>query len=132
MQNDERAIREVISTWMSATRAGDIDTVLRLMTDDVIFLQPGQPPMDKAGFAKAAKPQSEGAMKFEGHSDIQEIKVLGDWAFMWTKLKVTVTPAGGATMTRSGTTLSVLRKENGKWKLARDANLLGPPEKQDA
>lgn len=129
MHSDEQAIREMISKWMSATQAGDIDVVLDLMTDDVVFLQPGQPPMDKAGFAKAAQPQAAGAMKFEGHSDIQEIKVLGDWAFIRTRLDVKVTPAGAATMTRSGHTLSVLRKENGRWQLARDANLLGPPSK---
>jgi hypothetical protein len=35
------------------------------------------------------------------------------------------TPADGtAPWTRAGHTLSVLRKENGKWALARDANML--------
>jgi hypothetical protein len=27
-------------------------------------------------------------------------------------------------------TLTILRKENGRWRLARDANLLGPPMQQ--
>jgi uncharacterized protein (TIGR02246 family) len=31
---DERAIRELVQTWMTATKAGDIQTVLSLMTDD--------------------------------------------------------------------------------------------------
>lgn len=130
MNQDEQAIREVVSTWMSATKQGDMKTVLDLMTDDVVFLQPGQPPMDKAGFAAAAKPQAEGKMKFDGHSEFQEVKVLGDWAFAWAKLNVEATPAGGETITRSGHTLSVFRKEGGQWKLARDANLLGPPQKK--
>jgi hypothetical protein len=29
-------------------------------------------------------------------------------------------------MTRSGHTLSILRKQEGKWLLARDANMLAP------
>jgi uncharacterized protein (TIGR02246 family) len=128
MQNDEQEIRDLVSTWMAATRAGDVDTVLKLMAEDVVFLVPGQPPMRKADFAAAAKAQAAGrAPKFEGTSEIQEIKVLGDWAFMWTQLTVVVTPPGGAAlMRRAGHTLSVLKKEEGRWLLARDANLLAP------
>ncbi len=28
MQNDEQEIRQLVSTWMAASKAGDIDTVL--------------------------------------------------------------------------------------------------------
>ena len=113
---------------MAATKAGDIEKVLSLMSDDVVFLIPGQPVMRKAGFAAAARTQTgKDAPKFDGTSDIQEITVLGDWAFMWTKLSVVVTPPGGGpSVTRAGHTLSVLKKHNGKWVLARDANLLAP------
>lgn len=127
MQCDEQEIHQLVSTWMQATKAGDVDSVLKLMTDDVVFLQPGQSPMlGKALFAAAAKSQAgRPKPQFDGTSEIQEIKVLGDWAYMWTKLTVVITPPGGAAqMTRSGNTLSVLRKENGKWLLARDANML--------
>jgi uncharacterized protein (TIGR02246 family) len=96
------------------------------MADDVVFLVPGQPVMRKADFAAAARPQpGQERPRFDGTSDIQEIKVLGDWAFMWTKLTVIVTPPGnGKPITRSGQTLSLLKKQNEKWLLARDANLL--------
>ena len=127
-QNDDEEIRKLVSTWIRATRSGDIDTVLSLMSDDVVFLMPGQPVMRKAGFAAAAREQAgTSAPPFDGTSEIQEIKVLGDWAFMWAKLTVVVTPAGGGPpITRSGHTLSVLRKDNGRWVLARDANMLAP------
>ena len=50
---------------------------------------------------------------------------LGDWAYMRAHLDMTVTPPGGAPVRRSGYTLTILRKEpDGKWRLARDANLL--------
>ena len=127
MQSDESEIRQLVATWMTATKAGDIETVLSLMADDVVFLIAGQPPMvGKAAFAAASPAQSgQAAPKFDGTSEIQEIKVLGDWAFMWTKLRVVVTPPGGAqSMTRAGHTLSILKKQNGKWVLARDANML--------
>ena len=124
--DDEQEIRQLISTWMTATKAGDIDKVLSLMSDDVVFLVPGQPVMGKAKFEAAARAQSAGnAPQFDGTSEIQEIKVLGDWAFLWTKLTVAATPPGGGpTIKRAGHTLTILKKQNGQWVLARDANLL--------
>ena len=123
---DEQEIRELVSTWMAATKAGDIDKVLSLMSDDVVFLMCGQPVMRKAGFAAAARSQAEkDAPTFDGTSEIQEITVIGDWAFMWTKLSVVVTASDSSpSMTRAGYTLSVLKKQHGKWVLARDANML--------
>jgi uncharacterized protein (TIGR02246 family) len=32
--DDEHAIRKLVNTWMAATKTGDIQTVLGLMTDD--------------------------------------------------------------------------------------------------
>src|SRR5688572_8830885 len=129
MQSDESEIRQLVATWMTATKAGDIETVLSLMADDVVFLIAGQPPMvGKSAFAAASHAQSgQAAPQFDGTSEIQEIKALGDWAFIWTKLTVVVTPPGGAQpMTRAGHTLSILRKQNSRWVLARDANMLVP------
>jgi uncharacterized protein (TIGR02246 family) len=128
MQSDEQEIRQLVATWMAATRAGEVETVLNLMAEDVIFLVPGKPVMRKPDFAAAARAQAaDKAPKFVGTSEIQEIKVLGDWAFMWTRLTVVATSSDGAPpTTRSGHTLSVLKKEKGKWVLARDANLLAP------
>lgn len=130
MRTDEQEIRELVSTWMAASKAGDVDTVLSLMTDDVVFLVPGRPVMRKADFAEASRAQAgENAPQFEGTSEIQEIKILGEWAFMWSKLTVVVDPPGGAKpMKRAGHTLTIFQKQNGKWALARDANLLAPVE----
>jgi uncharacterized protein (TIGR02246 family) len=129
MPSDEQQIRELVATWMAATKAGDLDTVLSLMAEDVVFLTPGQPPMiGKSQFAAAANAHNaQQAPQFDATSEIQEIAVAGDWAYMWTKLKVVATPPGGGpAITRAGHTLSVLKKQNGRWLLARDANLLSP------
>jgi uncharacterized protein (TIGR02246 family) len=123
MTDDERAIREVVDVWLAASKAGDLATVLSLMTDDVIFMVPGQKPFGKEAFAAASQGMKD--VRIEGTSDIQEIQVLGDWAYLRNYLEMTVTPPGGAAKRRSGYTLTVLRKEaDGRWRLARDANLL--------
>jgi uncharacterized protein (TIGR02246 family) len=132
MQSDEQQIRALVTNWMQATRDGDTETILDLMADDVVFLVAGQPPMvGKSAFAAAMQAQPTGERpRFEGESEIQEIQLLGDWAYMWTRLSITVTPPGGAApMLRAGHTLSVLRKQNGKWVIARDANMLAPAAK---
>ncbi len=54
MSEDERAIRDVVETWMRASKAGDVETVLSLMTDDMIFMVPGRPPFGKEAFAAAS------------------------------------------------------------------------------
>jgi uncharacterized protein (TIGR02246 family) len=61
----------------------------------------------------------------EGESDIRELEVLGDWAYLRAYIKVTMTPPGGTPVRRAGYTLTILRKQpDGRWLLARDANLM--------
>jgi len=122
MHDDEKAIRAVIAEWMRASEAGDTQKVLSLMTDDVVFLVVGRPPMRKSDFAASQAALRDTDMKTT--SEIQEINVCGDWAYLWTKLSVSMTPRGGATVNRTGNTLSILRKQNGRWLMFRDANLL--------
>ena len=121
MQSDEQEIRRLVSTWMDATKAGDVDTVLSLMADDAVFLIAGRPPMRKAEFAETARAQAgPGAPAIDAASEIQELRVLGDWAFLWQKLTVTVAPRGGAEpVVRSGHTLTIFNRQNGRWVLAR-------------
>lgn len=123
MSDDERAIRQVVETWMKASRSGDLDTVLGLMTEDVVFMVPGQEPFGKETFAALSKGASGSGI--EGTSEIVELKVLGDWAFIRNRIAMQMTPPGGETVRRAGYTLTLLRKEaDGQWRLARDANLL--------
>jgi uncharacterized protein (TIGR02246 family) len=124
---DEQQIRELVATWMSATKAGDTATVMSLMTDDVVFLVVGQQPFGKEHFAAAMKPAAGLPMpRIDGRSEIQEIHIAGDLAYMWSRLNVEVTMPDGRMNRRAGHTLSVLRKTGARWQLARDANLLSP------
>ena len=110
MTDDERAIRELVDTWMAASKAGDLDTVLSLMADDVIFMVTGREPFGKEEFAAASRSMTD--LRIEGASEIKELAVLGDWAYLRNRLTITMTPDGGeAMLKRSGYTLSILRKE---------------------
>jgi uncharacterized protein (TIGR02246 family) len=122
---EEQAIRQLVADWQEATAAGDLNRLLSLMAEDVVFLAAGQPPMrGRDAFAKAF----HGAMErfaIASECRVEELRVAGDWAYCWNHLRVTMTPRGaGAVMRRSGDTLTVLRKEDGGWVITRDANLL--------
>ena len=125
MTGDAQAIRDLVAKWLAASKAGDLTTQLGLMADDVLFLVPGREPFGKAEFAGSSQAMKD--VRIDGTSEIVELEVLGDRAWMRTRLEVSMTPPGGAPMVRSGYTLSILRKEpDGRWVIARDANLLGP------
>ncbi|SDD91008.1 SgcJ/EcaC family oxidoreductase [Paraburkholderia lycopersici] len=126
MTDDERAIRELVRSWMDASRAGDTAKILSLMTDDVVFTVPGQEPFGKAAFAEASRAQQ--GVRVEGTAEIVELQVLGDWAFLRNRIDVSITPPGATQAERrAGYTLTLVRKEaSGRWLLARDANLAAP------
>ena len=126
MTQDEQQIRDLVKTFWSASQSGDVDTVLSLMTEDVVFLVAGRPPMDKREFAMLSRPPAGSARPaMEVRGNIREVRVSGDLAFLWSELEVTVQPPGRpAAVRRAGHTLTVLRRVAGRWLLARDANLL--------
>ena len=126
MSDDETAIRDLIATWMQASQQGDTDTVLGLMTEDVVFMVPGHEPFGKAAFLAAS--ESMKGMRMESKSEIRELQVIGGWAYARNFIEVTMTPPGGdQPIRRSGYTLTLFRKNpDGRWFLARDANLLAP------
>ena len=124
-RNDEEAIRELVDTWMAASKAGDLTTLLGLMAEDVVFMVVGQEPFGKKVFAENFAKMK--GVRLDPRSDIKEIKVIGDWAWMRNHLAVTFTPPGNQPTTHSGYVLTILNKTpGGKWVIARDANLLAP------
>ncbi len=123
MSDDEQAIRQLVEIWFAATKTGDTKTILSLMTNDVLFTVAGQEPFGKEAFETAANQQKN--MDIDGTYELKEIKILDDWAYMRNFIKIKMNMEGGEPVNRSGYTLSILHKESdGKWRIARDANLL--------
>ena len=126
MSSDERAIREVISSWHRATADGDVDAVLGLMADDVVFLVAGQAPMIGRGAFERGLRQLLADHRIESSGEVQEVEISGDLAYAWAKLRVKIVPLkNGHPSTRAGNALSILRKQpDGAWVVTRDANML--------
>jgi uncharacterized protein (TIGR02246 family) len=125
MKSDQEEIRSLFSTWQKASREGDVETLRGLMAEDVVFLTAEFGPIvGRESFLEMSKAGPKPfAIEFEG--ELKELEIVGDWAFAWNQLVVTVTPAEGASpVRRAGDILTVLHKENGRWVLKRDANML--------
>ena len=130
MGSDERAIREVHSTWIDAVNAGDLVRLLTLMADDVVFLNPGRAPFGRDGFSagfSAAHQQS----RIRCISELEEVVVVGEVAYTRSRDSLSVTPrAGGEATQLAGHRITVYRKQpDGRWLLARDAHTLSPVAK---
>lgn len=126
MSNDEQAIREWLNEWLQASAMGDYKRMTAMLADDMVFLVPGQPPFGKPQFSAAW----EGPMRkarVESEADLEECLVSGDFACTRTRLAVSITTRDGMVSRARGYTLSLFRKQpDGRWLLARDANLLTP------
>jgi uncharacterized protein (TIGR02246 family) len=122
---DEQEICDLIKAWGVASEAGDLDTLLTLMADDVIFLTAQNRPMSRADFAAGFSNMSK-SLKLKVSSDVQEVSVDGNTAVCWNRLAIEMTPVGqGKPMAYNGNVLTVLRRgDDGSWRIWRDANLL--------
>ena len=128
MSSDEQAIRSLVALWHSATASGDVETVLSLMAEDVVFLVAGRPPMQGRGSFESGLRKLLATHRIESTGEVREVSVSGDLAYCWSDLTVRILPrSGGSTANRAGSALSILRKQaNGSWVVVRDANMLPP------
>ena len=124
MTDDAGQIRELIASWIAASNAGDVPALMDVMTDGVVFMTPGRPPFGKAEFA-ADSERVKGAA-IDAHAEVQEIDVFGPRAYIRNHVRVELSVPGQPARRMSGYAMSVLRKEDGRWRIARDANLVMP------
>ncbi|HAZ30596.1 TPA: DUF4440 domain-containing protein [Candidatus Acetothermia bacterium] len=130
MKKDEQAIRQWFERWMKATTEGDLPLAKSLIADDAVFLVPGGDRMDKESFAAAAT-ATDPNTDFQLDCSIQEIVILGDHAWLWTKLALTMTDKRSKSRSlMAGHSLSVLKRQGDGWVVIRDANTM-VPVKQD-
>jgi len=50
MASDDAGIRALMAEWRRASHAGDVEALLAMLDEDVVFLTPGNPPMGRKEF----------------------------------------------------------------------------------
>jgi uncharacterized protein (TIGR02246 family) len=126
-EDDGRQIRQLVDSWIAASEAHDLPALMGMMTDDVVFMTPGRAPFGKAEFA--ADVERTKGVAIDARAELQEIEVFGPRAYVRNYIRVELTSPGQAPKRMSGDAMSVLRKEaDGRWRIARDANLVMPEQ----
>ena len=120
---DDPAAHQAHEAYVTAINSNNLDTLLGVLTDDVVFLASGEAPM--VGKA-AVKPWLDEYLKaYKTHWDkpVQEFVVNGEWAFERYSYKSTDTPqGGGAVVEDTGWGLVIYHRDtDGRWRVARDA-----------
>ena len=125
--SDEKEIRELFDNWIESTTKGDLELSHQCIADDAVFFVPGIGEMDKKSFAEAAAGGSpeESPFQFDLDSKLREMKVFGDFAYLWIESTLVMNPKNGDPATKmAGHSLSILEKRDGRWQIFRDANTL--------
>ena len=126
-EDDTRQIRQLVDSWIAASKGRDLPALMEMMTDDVVFMTPGRAPFGKAEFA-ADSERMKGVV-IDARAEVQEIDVSGPRAYVRNHIRVELTSPGQAPKRMSGYAMSILRKEaDGRWRIARDANLVMPEQ----
>jgi uncharacterized protein (TIGR02246 family) len=117
---EKTAIEKLLFTYRDALNASDVNKVLPLYTSDGVF-------MPSNGPSAIGQDQIKGSYEFVFNSIqlnieffIDEIVVIGDYAFARTMSKgTTLIHANGETVAEENRELFVFQKTNGQWKISR-------------
>lgn len=123
--DDKQTIQRLTEDWVAALRRKDIACLTSMITEDVVFLPPGLPPVrgkqEVAAMYNRFFPQFSSV---EQTVSVEDVEVAGDWAFTWgTESLVLVPQTGGTRIRMQGKGMSILRRQaDGSWKFARGIN----------
>jgi len=121
MPNDRESIELRRQEWAAVVNARDVDGYIELLTDDVVWIPPGQPAVSgKQAFASWVRPFFE-RFSYEFVITEPELRVAGNWALergtFETKMK---SLNDGKTGQHAGAYLVLWRKEGGGvWRIER-------------
>jgi|SRR5690349_10091749 uncharacterized protein (TIGR02246 family) len=127
IESDLRAIDAVNRHDVQFALANDAGLMMSQWTDDIVLLQPGAPIMrGRAAIAEAFRVVERPEI-VDYALDVQEVKVIGDYAFQWGTYRYSMRPRGGGeTVHTSGKIMRILQRQlDGSWKIHRGMTTVG-------
>lgn len=121
---DRAAIEALHSKDLAAGKAGDVNTLATLWTDDGVVLPPARDPIiGIAAIQKWVESNPPNFTKFtltELVMDFKDVQIVGDTAYEWGFTRLSFVPKGGSGQHLSSKLMRVLRRQpDGSWKVAR-------------
>jgi uncharacterized protein (TIGR02246 family) len=122
-KSQQAQIEQLLNKYEQALNASDVEAVVKLYTDDGVFMAPENPAAVGTETVRKAYTGVFQAISIKLKFDIVETKLLSaDWALLRTTSTGTVKIlANGAEVPGSNQELFVLHKTKGQWKIARYA-----------
>ena len=120
--DDEKEIRALADRWTAAYVAGDKAGVLDVYTSDAWIMPNERPHLQGHDAIGARLDALIGGPKFQIDIDIQEIRIVGDFAWAVAHYVITVLDeAGAAAEEEFGTGVTIYRRDgDGRWRILRD------------
>ncbi len=120
-ESDNEKIHAVLKNYERALNASDVDGILKLYTEDGVFMAQHNPSAVGIKQVEAAYTAALQAIDLDIEFDIVEIEVVADdWAFARTNSSGTTTiNATGEKINEGNQELFVLKKIDDNWKIAR-------------
>lgn len=119
----DAAAHQAFEAYVTAINSNNLDSLLAMLTEDVVFLSPHEPVMVGK---TAVRPWAEAylnAFTIRWEKASLEFVVSGEWAFERYSYRSTDTPrSGGSAVEDTGKGLVIYHHDaDGKWRVARDA-----------
>ena len=109
--------RRMTEEWPAAALAADIDRYLSFLTDDFVVLMPDLPAFTSKPELAQWLQDAFDAATFDFSFDVEEVVVIGDWAFARYLVTVTVYPKDGSPTTQIDRKYMDIwqRQADGRW-----------------
>jgi uncharacterized protein (TIGR02246 family) len=91
-EDDTRQIRQLIDSWIAASKGHDLPALMEMMTDGVVFMTLGRAPFGKAEFAADVE-RTKGVV-IDARAEVQEIEVFGPRAHIRNHVRVEIAAPG--------------------------------------
>ena len=125
------AIEKLLEEEFAAANAGDIEALLGLRTEDAVEILPGDQPLIGKDAIRAAWNQEAEFVEQYKNLSIEEIELVGDWAFTRISFTQSSKPViGGDPIVQNGQGLLIVQRQpDSSWKIHWEmANYSEPPE----
>ena len=120
---DDAGAHAAHENYVSAINSNNLDSLLGMVTDDVVFMSANEPVMVGKSVVRPWVQGYFAAFKTHWDKPVQEFVVNGEWAYeRYTYKSTDSSLTGGATAEDTGWGLVIYRHDaDGKWRVARDA-----------
>lgn len=120
---DDPAAHAAFGAYVAAINSNNLDSLMAVLTDDVVYLAPGSPIVSGRAAVRAWAEPYLAAYTIHWDKTSMEFVVNGEWAYeVYSYVENDLPKGGGPALQDTGKGLVIYRRgADGVWRVARDA-----------